>query len=218
MSSVEKILEERGNRYGVFSEHARITQNIKRAMYDSPKFADLADDQVEALEMIAHKIGRILNGDPNYADSWVDIAGYSKLVADRLETATQTFGPLDQVYTIEEINEMIDLLDAADAASKSPMTQEEETEYRAELTYAAHCKAKGVELANVDDQAINRAHVESDPHRCNGFNATGARRCQQFERCARSSKNKTEGLMGTFFDVVGLRPNCGNFVDVETVA
>ncbi len=24
-------------------------------------------------------------GDPNYADSWVDIAGYAKLVADRLE-------------------------------------------------------------------------------------------------------------------------------------
>jgi len=27
----------------------------------------------------------ILNGDPNYVDSWVDIAGYAKLVADRLE-------------------------------------------------------------------------------------------------------------------------------------
>lgn len=35
--------------------------------------------------MIFHKIARILNGDPNYADSWVDIAGYAKLVADELE-------------------------------------------------------------------------------------------------------------------------------------
>jgi hypothetical protein len=42
-------------------------------------------DQAEALDMIFHKIGRILNGDPNYADSWIDIAGYAKLVADRLE-------------------------------------------------------------------------------------------------------------------------------------
>lgn len=33
--------------------------------------------------MIAHKIGRILNGDPNYRDSWDDIAGYAKLAADR---------------------------------------------------------------------------------------------------------------------------------------
>ena len=26
----------------------------------------------------------IINGDPNYIDSWVDIAGYATLVADRL--------------------------------------------------------------------------------------------------------------------------------------
>jgi hypothetical protein len=38
----------------------------------------------EALEMIAHEIGRILNGDPNYADNWHDVGGYSKLVEDRL--------------------------------------------------------------------------------------------------------------------------------------
>ena len=41
-------------------------------------------DQKEALFMIAHKIGRIINGDPDYADSWIDIAGYAKLVGDRL--------------------------------------------------------------------------------------------------------------------------------------
>jgi hypothetical protein len=44
----------------------------------------LDDDQSEALEMIAHKIARILNGDPNYVDSWLDIAGYATLVAERL--------------------------------------------------------------------------------------------------------------------------------------
>ncbi len=46
---------------------------------------DLTDDQVEALEMVCHKIGRIVNGDPDYSDSWHDIAGYAKLVADRLD-------------------------------------------------------------------------------------------------------------------------------------
>jgi len=34
--------------------------------------------------MNAHKIGRILNGDPNWSDSWHDIAGYAQLVANRL--------------------------------------------------------------------------------------------------------------------------------------
>lgn len=42
-------------------------------------------DMREALEMIAHKIGRILAGDPAYDDSWVDIAGYATRVAERLK-------------------------------------------------------------------------------------------------------------------------------------
>ena len=83
--SIEKTLEDRGSKYGKFDEHARITQNIKAAMVSSPNWPDLPPDMLEALEMIAHKIGRILNGDPNYHDSWHDIIGYTKLVADRLE-------------------------------------------------------------------------------------------------------------------------------------
>ena len=66
---------------------ARAAQELKdviRARMGA-KWTALADDQKEALEMIAHKVARIVNGDPHYADSWVDIAGYAKLVADRLE-------------------------------------------------------------------------------------------------------------------------------------
>lgn len=85
MSNVDTTLTERGNRYGEFDEHARITQNIKRAMEDSRNWIDLPADMREALEMVAHKVGRILNGDPNYADSWHDIAGYVRLVEQRLE-------------------------------------------------------------------------------------------------------------------------------------
>lgn len=82
--SIEETLKERGNRYGSFQEHARITQNLKEAMQDSPNWANLRCDQKEALEMVAHKIGRILNGDPNFHDSWHDCNGYIKLVADTL--------------------------------------------------------------------------------------------------------------------------------------
>lgn len=84
-TGVDATLAERGQRYGNFANHAQITQNIKRAMQDSPNWAKLADDQKEALEMTAHKIGRILNGDPNYADSWHDIIGYTRLVEARLD-------------------------------------------------------------------------------------------------------------------------------------
>ena len=81
---IEQTLHERGSRYGKFKDHAYITQNIKRAMQDSPNWTALSDSQKECLEMLAHKIGRILNGDPNYHDSWHDIVGYTKLVADEL--------------------------------------------------------------------------------------------------------------------------------------
>lgn len=80
-------LEQRGKRYGAFSEHARATQSLKRAMRDfnPEKWDALSDAAKESLEMVAHKIGRILNGDPLYADSWVDIAGYTQLVATELQ-------------------------------------------------------------------------------------------------------------------------------------
>jgi hypothetical protein len=86
---IAATLIERGNRYGSFTGHAEITQAFKFIMTASPNWRrnKLTADQRESLEMVAHKIGRILNGDPNYADSWVDIAGYAKLVADRLEGA-----------------------------------------------------------------------------------------------------------------------------------
>lgn len=87
---VDKILKERGEHYGEFNELAEISQSVKCAMFFEHAIANLDAYQTEALEMIAHKIARILNGDPNYADSWLDIAGYAKLVADRLAEGEPT--------------------------------------------------------------------------------------------------------------------------------
>ena len=83
--TIDAVLTERGSRYGNFEDHARITQALKYEIRQGDSFTKMEDDMVEALDMIAHKIGRIVNGDPRYADSWVDIAGYAKLVADRLQ-------------------------------------------------------------------------------------------------------------------------------------
>lgn len=87
-TSIDQTLNERGERYGTFKNHAAIAQELKRAIFrhmDQVSHVEPDADQLEALEMICHKIARIVNGDPDYADSWVDIAGYAKLVADRLE-------------------------------------------------------------------------------------------------------------------------------------
>ena len=83
---INNTLQERGSRYGSFVTHAKITYQLKEvvaaALVEQNKELDY--DQREALDMIFHKIGRIINGDPNYADSWHDIAGYAILVEKRL--------------------------------------------------------------------------------------------------------------------------------------
>ena len=82
--SIEKTLAERGAVYGRFQDQAKISQALKREMRAAPGWQELPDDMREALEMVQHKVARILNGSPDYSDSWHDIAGYSTLVEKRL--------------------------------------------------------------------------------------------------------------------------------------
>lgn len=88
MPNIEETLAERGARYGKFEDHAFICQGIKRAMNQHPGWQRLADDQKQALETIADKIARMLNGDPDYIDNWHDIIGYARLIEDRLVAQT----------------------------------------------------------------------------------------------------------------------------------
>lgn len=85
--SLQTTLKERGARYGTFLDHAQVTIDLKGVIGDHLLKRDkqLSPDQYEALHMICHKIGRIINGDADYADSWIDIAGYAQLIASRLE-------------------------------------------------------------------------------------------------------------------------------------
>ncbi len=87
VSDVNATLDARAQMYGKFKDGAALMQAIKRTMaaHASKHDKTFADDQWEALEMIVHKMGRIVNGDPNVVDHWVDIAGYATLVADRLD-------------------------------------------------------------------------------------------------------------------------------------
>jgi hypothetical protein len=83
---VDAILDERAREYGKFIEGAEIMQMTKRLIhnYIDQRGTAMAFDQLEAIDMIIHKLGRMINGNPDKADHWLDIAGYAKLVADRL--------------------------------------------------------------------------------------------------------------------------------------
>ncbi len=109
MAEVAVTLSERGARYGAFNRHAEITQDLKRAIFASPNWEDnLTDSMREALEMIVHKIGRILNGDPFYIDSWHDIIGYAQLIENELiadeatavDAVKHTNGCFDQLLEV----------------------------------------------------------------------------------------------------------------------
>jgi hypothetical protein len=86
-NAVDDILNERATTYGRFVDVAEIAQEIKATIRigDTNRSEELPADQIEALDMIASKMGRILGGDSNYVDSWIDIAGYATLVAERLQ-------------------------------------------------------------------------------------------------------------------------------------
>lgn len=85
---IDETLAERGTKYGKFIDQAAVTYKLKNVLreHSSNHSKSYSYDQAEALDMICVKLGRIVNGDSDYADSWVDIAGYAKLVSDRLQT------------------------------------------------------------------------------------------------------------------------------------
>ena len=87
MPDINDTLKERGNRYGTLLGHGTVTQQLKDVMRNHEGWSRLTYDKKEALDMIQHKIGRILNGDSNFHDSWHDIIGYAKLVADTLDSS-----------------------------------------------------------------------------------------------------------------------------------
>lgn len=82
---VDKTLNERGGRYGRFADVAAISSSIKHIIRSSDGWQRLRPYQKEALDMIANKMARIVNGDPDYVDSWHDVAGYATLVEQELK-------------------------------------------------------------------------------------------------------------------------------------
>lgn len=78
---IETVLAERQKTHGDFAEHARVYAALKEV------YADVKINKVLhiALDYIMGKIARIITGNAEFADHWVDIQGYAKLAADYIE-------------------------------------------------------------------------------------------------------------------------------------
>lgn len=99
---IEETLKERGSNYGSFHTQANLSQTLNAIItnhYASTHVnaegqpTAMPNFMAEAMHMICHKMARIVNGDPLYADSWHDIAGYATLVVDILEEANKPKEP-----------------------------------------------------------------------------------------------------------------------------
>ena len=83
---IEEVLNQRQATYGSFTKNAEVSQMLKYFMAQGTNYKHMPVPHREALEMIVHKIARIVNGDPNYIDNWVDIIGYSQLVIEEIKS------------------------------------------------------------------------------------------------------------------------------------
>ena len=83
-NKIATVLSERGSRYGSLMSNATISQGLKEILHNSSNWEAMPPDMREALDMIVHKIARIVEGDFEYDDSWIDISGYSTLIVERL--------------------------------------------------------------------------------------------------------------------------------------
>ena len=79
MSEINNTLNERGARYGNYSDVAGTTQQLMSIVESGANYAHLNAEQKTSLFMICNKIARAVNGDPQYFDNYRNIAGYATL-------------------------------------------------------------------------------------------------------------------------------------------
>ena len=83
MTDIKQTLAQRNGTHGNFTSNAQLSQGLKQLIREHRSVA-LSSAQLEALDMIAHKIARIVTGNPDVHDHWHDIAGYATLIANEL--------------------------------------------------------------------------------------------------------------------------------------
>jgi len=82
------LLLDRAKSHGDFRVQFAIDQSLKNICreYMGPNTHTAV--QVTVIEMICHKLSRVLCGDPGFADHWDDIAGYAKLASKEIALGT----------------------------------------------------------------------------------------------------------------------------------
>lgn len=101
---INKILAERKKTHGSFYANSRVSQEFKAIMYSQTSGASFSPEMREGLDMIFHKLSRIIAGNPNHEDHWDDIAGYATLVANSIRDKNQEYEMADGTEPEQDIN------------------------------------------------------------------------------------------------------------------
>ncbi len=85
LNTTKNLLKTRGERYGKFSDVAKITKSLEKIIEGTSQWGVSTDCQKLAAQMIVQKLARAFNGDVNYLDNRDDIAAYAQLVSLELK-------------------------------------------------------------------------------------------------------------------------------------
>jgi len=99
MNNLATTLEQRHAKYGSYQNNARVTQAIMDILMTGENAQALSAAHKETLHMVAHKMSRIVNGDPMYEDSWFDIAGYAQRMLEIIQSISPNV-PKKELKTI----------------------------------------------------------------------------------------------------------------------
>ena len=82
--AIEETLKTRGNVHGNFVTSAVFKDTVNHLVSLTPNYDRMGHACRQAMFMIVEKMGRILYGEPIFADHWHDISGYAKLIDDAI--------------------------------------------------------------------------------------------------------------------------------------
>lgn len=87
---IENILSTREKTHGEFEHNSLFIQDCKDIARANPAYWEHLPPTVrESIDMILHKLGRVIYGDYEFKDHWLDIQGYAQLIIDEIENKEQ---------------------------------------------------------------------------------------------------------------------------------
>ena len=99
--AIDPPIEARHETHGDYTNTAQVSQHLKTTMRNARNWNRLSNDKRESLDMIMTKVARIMSGEPNEPDHWLDIEGYAKLARERLSETQAQREARSQRYIME---------------------------------------------------------------------------------------------------------------------